>query len=139
LQPGRDTKAELNRRSQVCEALAGTGVRVAKMELIVVVGFLKRRNNPAMTIPAELVQRLATAKSVTVLTIALEGARSSQFFGTVFCPQPGLRIAKRGDAAFRGYTSAWRLSTSYAALEMEYETHLSAGSTATENDRNGAW
>jgi NAD-dependent deacetylase len=39
-----------------------------KWELIVVVGFLKRRNNPAMTIPAELVQRLATAKSVTVLT-----------------------------------------------------------------------
>jgi hypothetical protein len=31
LQPGRDTKAELNRRSQVCDALAGTGVRVAKM------------------------------------------------------------------------------------------------------------
>ncbi len=30
LQPGRDTKAELNRRSQVCEALAGTGVRVAE-------------------------------------------------------------------------------------------------------------
>jgi hypothetical protein len=28
--PGRDTKAELNRRSQVCDALAGTGVRVAK-------------------------------------------------------------------------------------------------------------
>ena len=25
----RDTKAELNHRSQVCEALAGTGVRVA--------------------------------------------------------------------------------------------------------------
>jgi hypothetical protein len=25
-----DTKAELNRRSQVCDALAGTGVRVAK-------------------------------------------------------------------------------------------------------------
>jgi hypothetical protein len=31
LQPGRDAKAELNRRSQVCDALAGTGVRVAKM------------------------------------------------------------------------------------------------------------
>jgi len=29
LQPGRDTKAELNRRSQVCETLAGTGVRIA--------------------------------------------------------------------------------------------------------------
>jgi hypothetical protein len=27
----RDAKAELNRRSQVCEFLAGTGVRVAKM------------------------------------------------------------------------------------------------------------
>jgi len=27
----RDAKAELNRRSQVCDALAGTGVRVAKM------------------------------------------------------------------------------------------------------------
>jgi hypothetical protein len=26
----RDTKAELNRRSQVCEVLTGTGVRVAK-------------------------------------------------------------------------------------------------------------
>jgi len=25
LQPGRDTKAELNRRSQVCDAPAGTG------------------------------------------------------------------------------------------------------------------
>ena len=25
----RDTKAELNRRSQVCEILAGTGIRVA--------------------------------------------------------------------------------------------------------------
>jgi NAD-dependent deacetylase len=66
----------LNRRSQVCDALAGTGVRVAKMELIVVVGFLKRRNNPAMTIPAELVQRLATAKSVTVLTGAGVSAES---------------------------------------------------------------
>jgi hypothetical protein len=29
LQPNRDTKAELNRRSQVCEILAGTGIRVA--------------------------------------------------------------------------------------------------------------
>ncbi len=28
-QINRDAKAELNRRSQVCEALAGTGVRVA--------------------------------------------------------------------------------------------------------------
>jgi hypothetical protein len=27
----RDAKAELNRRSQICEALAGTGVRVAKV------------------------------------------------------------------------------------------------------------
>ena len=27
----RDTKAELNRRSQTCEVLAGTGVRVARM------------------------------------------------------------------------------------------------------------
>ena len=35
--PGRDTKAELNRRSQVCEILAGTGVRAAKMERFVVV------------------------------------------------------------------------------------------------------
>jgi hypothetical protein len=26
----RDTKAELNRRSQVCEALTGTGIRVAR-------------------------------------------------------------------------------------------------------------
>jgi hypothetical protein len=26
----RDAKAELNHRSQVCETLAGTGVRVAK-------------------------------------------------------------------------------------------------------------
>jgi len=31
LQPRRDTKAQLNRRSQVCETLAGTGVRVAKV------------------------------------------------------------------------------------------------------------
>jgi len=30
LQPRRDAKAESNRRSQVCETLAGTGVRVAK-------------------------------------------------------------------------------------------------------------
>jgi hypothetical protein len=29
LQPDRDTKAELNRRSQVCEVLTGTGIRVA--------------------------------------------------------------------------------------------------------------
>jgi hypothetical protein len=27
----RDTKAELNRRSQACEVLTGTGVRVAEM------------------------------------------------------------------------------------------------------------
>jgi hypothetical protein len=27
----RDTKAELNRRSQACEVLAGTGIRVARM------------------------------------------------------------------------------------------------------------
>jgi hypothetical protein len=26
---GRDTKAELNRRSQACEVLTGTGIRVA--------------------------------------------------------------------------------------------------------------
>jgi hypothetical protein len=31
LQPRRDTKAELNRRSQVCETLAGTGVRIARV------------------------------------------------------------------------------------------------------------
>jgi hypothetical protein len=31
LRPERDTKAELNRRSQVCDALAGTGIRVAEM------------------------------------------------------------------------------------------------------------
>jgi hypothetical protein len=31
LQPVCDAKAELNRRSQVCEILAGTGVRVAKV------------------------------------------------------------------------------------------------------------
>jgi hypothetical protein len=30
LQPERDVKAELNRRNQVCEVLAGTGVRVAE-------------------------------------------------------------------------------------------------------------
>jgi hypothetical protein len=29
LRQERDAKAELNRRSQVCDALAGTGVRVA--------------------------------------------------------------------------------------------------------------
>jgi hypothetical protein len=29
LQPKRDTKAELNRRSQACEVLTGTGIRVA--------------------------------------------------------------------------------------------------------------
>jgi hypothetical protein len=28
----RDTKAELNRRSQACEVLTGTGVRVARMD-----------------------------------------------------------------------------------------------------------
>src|SRR5271157_1092722 len=38
--------------------------------------------------------------------VASEGARSGQFFGTVFCPQAGLGIAKRGDAAFRGYAGA---------------------------------
>ena len=30
--PVRDAKAELNRRSQACEVLAGTGVRVAEMD-----------------------------------------------------------------------------------------------------------
>jgi hypothetical protein len=30
-QSNRDTLAELNRRSQACEVLTGTGVRVAKM------------------------------------------------------------------------------------------------------------
>jgi hypothetical protein len=30
LQPDRDAKVELNHRSQVCEVLAGTGIRVAK-------------------------------------------------------------------------------------------------------------
>jgi hypothetical protein len=30
LQPKRDTKAELNRRSQACEVLTVTGIRVAK-------------------------------------------------------------------------------------------------------------
>jgi hypothetical protein len=29
LQPKRDAKAELNRRSQVCEVLTGTGICVA--------------------------------------------------------------------------------------------------------------
>ena len=47
-----------------------------EMELIVVVGCFKRRNNPAMTIPAELLQRLAAAKSVTVLTGAGVSAES---------------------------------------------------------------
>jgi hypothetical protein len=28
-----DAKAELNRRSQACEVLAGTGIRVAKKEI----------------------------------------------------------------------------------------------------------
>ena len=31
MQPERDTKAELNRRGQACDVLAGTGVRVARM------------------------------------------------------------------------------------------------------------
>jgi len=31
LQPERDAKAELNRRSQVCEVLIDTGIRVAKV------------------------------------------------------------------------------------------------------------
>ncbi len=109
----------MNRRSQACEVLAGTGVRVAKVGLssvarraegdqasgyralysglggpcgrplacfsqhlcpkngrIVVVGCLKKRNNPAMTIPAELLQRLAAAKKVTVLTGAGISAES---------------------------------------------------------------
>jgi len=30
LQPERDAKAELNRRSQACEVLAATGIRVAQ-------------------------------------------------------------------------------------------------------------
>jgi hypothetical protein len=34
LQPERDVKAELNRRSQACEVLAGTGVRVAEKWLV---------------------------------------------------------------------------------------------------------
>ena len=32
----RDAKAELNRRSQACEVLAGTGVRVAESEPLIV-------------------------------------------------------------------------------------------------------
>jgi Sir2 family protein len=47
-----------------------------EMELIVVVGSFKRRNNPHMIIPAELLQRLAAAKSVTVLTGAGVSAES---------------------------------------------------------------
>jgi len=47
-----------------------------EMGLIVVVGSFKRRNNPSMTIPAELLQRLAAAKSVTVLTGAGVSAES---------------------------------------------------------------
>src|ERR1035438_6339776 len=47
-----------------------------EMELILVVGCFKRRNNPDMTIPAELLQRLAVAKSVTVLTGAGVSAES---------------------------------------------------------------
>jgi hypothetical protein len=37
LQPEKksDAKAELNRRSQACEVLAGTGVRVARKEKLV--------------------------------------------------------------------------------------------------------
>jgi hypothetical protein len=31
LQPVRDAKAELNRRSQACEVMTGTGIRVAKI------------------------------------------------------------------------------------------------------------
>ena len=31
MQPERDTKAELNRRSQACDVLAGTGIRIAEM------------------------------------------------------------------------------------------------------------
>jgi NAD-dependent deacetylase len=47
-----------------------------ELELIVVVGSFKRRNNPDMTIPVELLQRLAAAKSVTVLTGAGVSAES---------------------------------------------------------------
>ena len=46
------------------------------MEMIVVVDCFKKRNNPDMTIPAELLQRLAAAKSVTVLTGAGVSAES---------------------------------------------------------------
>jgi hypothetical protein len=46
LQPNRDTKAELNRRSQACEVLAGTGVRVAENGL------------PSGGLPAELVKSI---------------------------------------------------------------------------------
>jgi len=35
LQPGHDAKAELNRRSQACEVLAGTGIRVAENEPLI--------------------------------------------------------------------------------------------------------
>jgi len=47
-----------------------------KWELIIVVGGFERGDNPAMTIPAELLQRLAAAKSVTVLTGAGVSAES---------------------------------------------------------------
>jgi len=45
----RDAKAELNRRSQTCEALTGTGVRIAET--------LERRSpNRRVDIPEDLVQ-----------------------------------------------------------------------------------
>jgi NAD-dependent deacetylase len=47
-----------------------------EMEIIALVGCFNRRDNPDMTIPAELLQRLAAAKSVTVLTGAGVSAES---------------------------------------------------------------
>jgi len=51
----RDTKAELNRRSQACEILTGTGVRVARM--VEYQGIAPR--NPAWKVLADDHQRVS--------------------------------------------------------------------------------
>ncbi len=70
--------AELNRRSQACEVLAGTGNRVAKnlLEFIPLVARSFGPHDFVVKIPPDLVACLAAAKRVTVFTGAGVSAES---------------------------------------------------------------
>ena len=59
-----------------CRSFSDKNTRRGEIGKIIVVGCFKRRDNVAMTIPVELLQRLAAAKSVTVLTGAGVSAES---------------------------------------------------------------